>query len=256
MSSELIFDMADRHTAVVTLNRPERGNAVNGTLRDLLNECWAEIRERVDIRSVVLTGAGERFFTTGLDLEWNLDRGQDPATDPHWPDIVNVWKPIVLAVNGICGGGGNHFMYQSDFSIGSTNAEFFEPHVSVGFIPVREALGLATRMPFGAAVRMAMMGTAERVGAEDALRLGLITEIVEPDALIERTLEVCAKINKQSPAAVRATKEILHKARGLMYAGYDTVQWGASFREFVHRGPDFIEGQRAFLEKREPNWVC
>lgn len=252
--------------AVVTLNRPEAGNAVNGEMRDALNEIWREVESDDDVRVIVLTGAGARHFCTGADMKWQAQLSRDAEAvratmgnvgrTIQWPDIPRTMsKPVILAINGVVAGGGWHYVCQSDFAIAAEHAEFLEPHVSVGWVPVREMLGLATRAPFGEVMRMAMMGTAERMNAARAYQLGIVTELVPAERLLARTLEVAGAISKQAPLAVRAIKELMHRAYSLELAYPELLAHAELLRDVVHRGPDAKEGPRAFAEKRVPRWT-
>jgi enoyl-CoA hydratase/carnithine racemase len=267
MSEEAAAVMERRgHTAVVTLNRPGAGNAVNGELRDALNNIWQAVEDDESLNVVVLTGAGNRHFCTGADMKWQAQLSRDEEvvrrTGGHvgktvrWPDVPNtMWKPVVLAINGVVAGGGWHFVWQTDFAISVDDATFLEPHVSVGWVPVREMMGLATRAPFGVVMRMALMGTGERLSAQRAYELGIVTELVPQDRLIQRALEIAEKIGEQAPLAVRATKEAMHRAYGLEWAHAEPLAYANLLRDMVHRGPDTKEGPRAFAEKRKPRWT-
>ena len=172
-----------------------------------------------------------------------------------WGDIPeNFWKPVICAINGAVAGGGWHFIWQSDFSIAVEQATFLEPHVSIGWVPVREMMGLANRAPLSVVLRMAFMGSAERMPAQRAYELGIVTELVSPDRLIPRAVEIAEVIAQQAPLAVRAIKEVLHRAHELRFAQRDSFAYGDFMRRIVHRSEDFKEGPRSFAEKRKPVW--
>jgi enoyl-CoA hydratase/carnithine racemase len=260
--------LLERHgyTALVTLNRPESGNAMNGEMREALNAIWQEVASDNDVRAVIMTGAGTRHFCTGADMKWQAQiarqeregrgNGERVGRGVNWPDIPKtMWKPVFLAINGVMAGGGFHFLWQSDFAICSDNATFLEPHVSIGWVPVREMLGLATRAPISVVMRMALMGTSERLSAERAYQVGFVTEVVPQDQLLTRAFDIAEKIGAQAPLAVRAIKESMHRAYGLEWAHAEPLAHANTLRDIIHTSADTREGPRSFAEKRKPQWT-
>ncbi len=244
------------HIGYVTLNRPERGNASNWELVEDLDEIWSEIRRDEDVLGVILTGVGERHFCTGADqrtMGETFAAGAEPQANmaSHPWDL---WKPMIAAINGVVAGGGWFFVTGADFAICSENATFLEPHVSVGWIPVREMIGLSTRIALGPVMRMALSGTAERMDAQRAYQLGLVTEVVPLPRLIPRATEVMQGILKQSQSSVRCIKEVLFRARMEMYAFSQELEMGNALRQLHHTLGDREEGSRAFAEGRPPKW--
>jgi enoyl-CoA hydratase len=164
-----------------------------------------------------------------------------------------VWKPVITAVNGMCAGGGFHWVADADIVIASSNAQFFDPHVSVGQVAAFELIGLARRMPFEAVLRMALVGRHERMSAPRALALGMISEVVDPpERLREVAQDLAEKIARNSPAAMAATKRALWGAleQGLT----DACRAGADELVSMWGHPDQVEGPLAFAEKREAVW--
>lgn len=255
MTSSVLFDLTEG-VATVTLNRPENANAVDGSMRSELRDVWADVRRNDNVHGVVVTGAGERHFCTGRDMKWQVQRDLDSDGEAEpFADFYDIWKPIIVAVNGVCAGGGFHFIWQSDFAIAAESATFLEPHVSVSHVPNREMLGLAARMvPLSVLLRMAMMGKAERLNTQQALTYGIITEVVADDNLLGRAHELMGVILSQSAEAVQTTKKILHSAFGLEYAHKDTLLLTSSLSRHVNRGQNAKEGARAFTEKRVAQW--
>ncbi|MBI2305334.1 MAG: enoyl-CoA hydratase/isomerase family protein [Chloroflexi bacterium] len=258
MAYETIIYEKKNRIAYVTLNRPQRGNSFNSVLCQEQAEVFEDIKNDDNIWGIILTGAGDRFFSTGIDQREAADspefraRGVNPANFADRPD--GLWKPYIVAINGMCCGGGVHYIWQSDIAIAAEHATFFDPHVTRGWVPVREMLGMATRMPFGVAMRMAIMGTSERIDAKRALELGLVTELVPYERLIPRATEIMEQILEQSPLAVRAIIETMHRGMGLEYHYRMEKEMGELIRQPTQNTEDRKEGSRAFAEKRKPVW--
>lgn len=212
------------HVAVVTLNRPERHNSFNEVMQRELRDVWQSIRTNDDVRSVVLTAAGPKAFCTGID------RGEIPTTeesfyfDPYTyddpgqligPRSQELWKPVIAAVNGIACGGAFYLLGESDVIIASENATFFDPHVTYGMPAVFEPVLMMPRMPFGDLMRMTLTGASERIGAETALRLGLVSEVVPAEELFDAAFSLAEIIASHSPDAVQASLRTVWAARDL-----------------------------------------
>jgi enoyl-CoA hydratase/carnithine racemase len=219
------IDYSERDgVATVVLDRPEVYNAFNETMKAELREVWQSIRRNPEVRAVVLTGAGEKAFCTGIDRsEVPAEEGEydfDPYTydDPGrdiGPRSQNLWKPVIAAVNGIACGGAFYLLGECDFIIASDNATFFDPHVSYGMPAVFEPTLMLARMPFGEAMRMSLAGADERIGADRAEAIGLVTEVVPLADLADTALEIARSIASRPPAAVQATLRTLWAARDL-----------------------------------------
>jgi E-phenylitaconyl-CoA hydratase len=254
MSSAVLFDIADG-IGTITLNRPESANAVDGTMRSELKEIWRQVKRDDQIRGVVITGAGKRHFCTGRDMKWQVSKDEAEQGVEPFADFYDVWKPVIAAVNGVCAGGGFHFIWQSDFAIASDTSEYLEPHASVSRVPNREMLGLAARMvPLSVLLRMAMLGKTERISADQALMWGIVTELVPSDQLLGRAQELMATILRQSPEAVECAKRILQMSFGLEYAHKREAEFGSSLARRVNHSRNADEGARAFSEKRTARW--
>jgi enoyl-CoA hydratase/carnithine racemase len=164
-----------------------------------------------------------------------------------------VWKPVITAVNGICAGGGFHWVADADIVIAASDAQFFDPHVSIGQVVAIEAIGLIRKMPVEAVMRMALVGRYERMAAERAYELGMISQIVDPpEQLREAAQELAERIARNSPAAMAATKRALWGA--LEHGLTDACRAGAAELVSMWGHPDQEEGPRAFAEKRDARW--
>jgi enoyl-CoA hydratase len=243
-------------------NRPAQLNAMNGAMRDEFADAWTELDRDPAVRVIVHTGEG-RAFQTGVDVTELATDGQGMERyresveqfDFHFTAWhQHVWKPVITAVNGICAGGGFHWVADADIVIAASDAQFFDPHVSVGQVVAIEAIGLIRKMPVEAVMRMAFMGKYERLSAERARELGMLSEVVDPpERLRERAQELAETIAKNSPAAMAATKKALWGALELGLT--DACRAGSQHLAALWGHPDQEEGPRAFAEKREPNWA-
>jgi len=157
-------------------------------------------------------------------------------------------------VNGLCCGAGLDLLTPGDVAVASERAEFFVPHVSIGLVSGRESVRLARILPTGIALRMALMGKHERMSAQRAYELGLISEVVPHDDLPRRAREIAATINRNAPLAVRGTRLAIR--RGLDLPLHEAEIMAEAFRERVVRTDDAKEGPAAFMEKRDPDWKC
>ena len=243
-------------------NRPDRLNAMSAHMRDEFGQAWTELDADPDVRVIVHTGEG-RAFQTGVDVEeiasdgLGMQRYRQSVEDwdlhfTAWQQ--GVWKPVITAVNGICAGGAFHWVAEADIVIAASDAQFFDPHVSIGQVVAIEAIGLARRIPFEAVMRMALLGRHERLSAQRAYELGMISQIVDPpEKLRDEAQTLAEKIAKNSPAAMRATKKALW---GALEAGLtDASRNGAKHLVSMWGHPDQEEGPRAFAEKRDPVWA-
>src|SRR4051812_45943706 len=258
------FLKIERHGAVGWLinNRPEQLNAMNATMRDEFAVAWKELDADPDVRVIVHTGEG-RAFQTGVDVTEiasdgiGMERYRESVENwtmrfTAWQN--QVWKPVITAVNGLCAGGAFHWVAEADIVIAASDAQFFDPHVSVGQVVSIEAIALARKIPFESVMRMALVGRYERMSALRAYELGMISQIVDPpDKLREVAQELAETIAKNSPAAMRATKRALWGA--LEHGLTDGCRAGAQELVSMWGHPDQTEGPLAFAEKREPQWA-
>ena len=256
--------VVERHGPVGWLinNRPDQLNAMNAAMRDEFAVAWKELDADPEVRVIVHTGNG-RAFQTGVDVSELADDGV--GMERYRESVENfdlhftawhqqVWKPVITAVNGICAGGGFHWVADADIVIAASDAQFFDPHVSVGQVVAIEAIGLMRKMPAEAVMRMAFMGKNERMPAARARELGMISEVVDPpERLRDRAQELGETIAKNSPAAMAATKRALWAA--LEHGLTDACRVGAGHLVSMWGHPDQTEGPSAFAEKRDANWL-
>ena len=244
------------NVATITLNRPEAMNSIDPELRAALQDAWTEIDANDDIRVAVLTGAGDRAFCAGADLkrtmppkESHAQRTFGSSTRDHLLDGLDTDKPLIAAVNGFAVGGGMELALACDIRIASLNAQFGLAEVRQGSIP---GAGGTQTLPraIGRSAAMQMLLTGDRVDAQEALRIGLVTEVVEPDALLDRAREIATRIAQNAPLSVRAIKRLVVRGADVpLQTGIDMERfvWG-----LLRDTEDRIEGRVAFQEKRSP----
>ncbi|WP_280507608.1 enoyl-CoA hydratase/isomerase family protein [Nocardia flavorosea] len=266
MPFDTIGYAVDGHTATITLNRPDALNALSPHMITELRSAYDEAENDDKVWSLIVAGAG-RAFCTGADVKAIPGDGKVINERPYlstyeqWeapqegtPPFRTMTKPVLTAVNGVCCGAGLDWVTTGDIVIASDRASFFDPHVSIGLVAGREVVRLARVLPRTVALRMALMGKHERMSAQRAYELGMVTEVVEHDRLLERAQEIAAIVNSNAPLAVRGTR--LAIVKGLNVPLHEAEMLAESFRERVTRTEDALEGPKAFIEKRTPDWQC
>ena len=259
----ITYEVADR-VATITFNRPDRLNAINKQMIAELGQAYAVAEDDDEVWLLLVTGNG-RAFCVGADVGEIPEDGKGIAPEPflsryaHWEapqeataPFRTMAKPVITAVNGICCGAGLDLVTTGDIVICSDQATFFDPHVSIGIVSGRESVRFARTLPRTVALRMALMGKQERMGAQRAYELGMVSEVVPHDQLLERAREIAALVNRNAPLAVRGTRLAIIKTLDLpLHEGEILAE---AFRERVLHTDDALEGPRAFMEKRDPVW--
>jgi crotonobetainyl-CoA hydratase len=257
--AEPVLVEREGHVLVVTLNRPEARNAVNGPLTLGVGTALEEAEQDTEVRAVVLTGAGDVSFCAGADLK-AIYRGEslNPPGTEAWgfAGVVNhpISKPVVAAVNGAALGGGTELVLASDVAVAADTATFGLPEVRRGLIAAAGGLvRLPEQLPRKVALHMILTG--EPIDAAAALRWGLVNEVVPAGQVREVALALAQRIAANAPLAVQASKRVAQGIRdGAIPA--ETEAWAASNQEILTLmgSEDAIEGPMAFAEKREPRW--
>lgn len=204
--------------ALVTLDRPEKLNAIDLETADELGSLWRELRFDDTVRAVVLTGAGTRAFCTGIDRGVTVPQPSSPYSldDPLLrigPKANDLWKPVIAAVEGMACGGAFYLLGEAEFVVASREATFFDPHTTYGMVSAYEAIAMAQRMPFGEVARMSLMGTAERVSAERAYAVGLVSEVTDPGGAVAAALRAAGVIASYPTDAVQGTVRAVWSAK-------------------------------------------
>ena len=256
----VLFEAADG-IARITLNRPQQGNALNDAMRSLVAQAWAEVEGNDAVRVAIVSGAGDRHFCTGADVgrlererAGDIVENQRKAGPGGWSSRhYGVTKPVICAVNGIVNGAGLHFAVDADIVVGTRNATFMDTHVNVGQVGALENIGLAKRMPLGAALRITLMGRKYRLGAERAHQLGMLDELYDTrEEMLAAAAEMAGVIRDNSPSAVRRSKEAIWQSLELAYREALDNGWQLICDQRGHA--DAQEGVKAFVERRAPRW--
>jgi enoyl-CoA hydratase/carnithine racemase len=164
-----------------------------------------------------------------------------------------IWTPVIVAVNGLCVGAGLHFLCDADVIIASDNSTFLDTHAMVGQVAALEPIGLIPRIGLGAVLRMVVLGRAGRLTATDALRVGLVDEVIEADGLMTRAMELAFAVAEASPTTLVRSKQVIWESLERPMSEALQHGWEALLAHRNH--PDYEEGPLAFVEKRAPNWV-
>ena len=194
------------HVATVALDRPEKMNSFTEQMAGELAAVWARVRDDDDIRVAVLCANGDRAFCTGSmcprEPGGHTSRSSIRKIPGELlgPKAHRVWKPVIAALHGIVAGGAMYFVNECDFAICSETATFFDPHANAGIVSALEPMGmLALGVPYGEVMRWALLGSEERISAQTALRIGIVTEVVPDDQLRSRATELAGEIAARRP---------------------------------------------------------
>ncbi|MDB5448262.1 MAG: enoyl-CoA hydratase [Phenylobacterium sp.] len=223
----ILFEQGEDKVATVTINRPEAFNSFNQKMCLEFREVWERVRTDSSINAVVLRASPGRAFCPGVDVR---NRGDGPGVlmyedlfaqvDPGeylGPKANKLWKPVITAIHGMAAGGAFYWINESDLVIFSEDATFFDPHVTYGMVAALEPIGATRVIPLQQVLRMTLLGNDERIGAETALRISLVTEVVKLENLWARAHELAAKIASKPSIAtqgsVRAIWESLDVSR-------------------------------------------
>lgn len=261
----ILYDVSDR-IATITLNRPEVLNAISPLMARELKDAYAAAEADPDVWIIIVTAVG-RAFCTGADVsdipgtgkvvyeeEYLSTHEQWDAPQEATPPFRTMTKPVLAAIQGLCAGAGMDLLTTADIVIAADHVEFLDPHVSIGLVSAREAVRYSRALPINVAMRFALMGKQERLSAQRLYDLGLITELVPVEDLPARAREIAGMVNKNAPLAVRGTRMAIRK--GLSLPVYEAELLAETYRERVTRTEDALEGPKAFVEKRQPDWQC
>jgi enoyl-CoA hydratase len=240
------------HVEILTINRPEARNAINRATAIALGDALDACESDDDVWVVVLTGAGDKAFSAGMDLK-AFAAGEFPITDKGFGGITqrDFPKPLIAAANGAALAGGFEILISCDMVVAAEHARFGIPEASRGLIAGGGGLiRLPKRIPLAVAYEMAL--TAEPIDAHRAYELGLVNRVVPGEKVLDEAVALAERIAKNAPLAVRTSKYVMKKSRELS----EEQCWLLNTEAFgiIGRSSDAMEGAVAFAEKREPNW--
>src|SRR3984957_643061 len=251
MADELLRERRG-HVELLTINRPDARNAINLATATALDVALNEAEADDDVWVVVLTAAGDKASSAGMDLK-AFAAGEFPVTPHGFGGITQreFPKPLICAANGSALAGGFEIMISCDMVVAADHAKFGIPEAARGLIAGGGGLiRLAKRIPLAGAYEMAL--TAEPIDAQRAYELGLVNRVVPSEQVLDEAIALAERIAKNAPLAVRVSKDTMKKSRELS----EEESWSLNSESFgpIARSADAIEGAVAFAEKRPPNW--
>jgi crotonobetainyl-CoA hydratase len=247
------------NVVIITINRPEARNAVNAAVSTAVGDALADAQQHPDVRVVVITGAGDKSFCAGADLK-AISRRENIYHPDHseWGFAGYVRhfidKPTIAAVNGTALGGGTELALASDLVVAQESASFGLPEVKRGLIAAAGGVfRIAEQLP--RKVAMELLFTGEPMSAADALKWGLINQVVPDGTEVDAALELAERITVNAPLAVQASKRVAYGVDDGVITD-DEAGWSRTTREFptLLKSEDAKEGPLAFAEKRQPVW--
>jgi len=266
----ITYEEGDDGVAIVTLARPEVHNAFNSLMQRELKAVWRALRRHDSVRCVVLTGAGEKAFCTGIDRMEQMGGETDASTDPDvvgsgstpfmfndpgdnlGPKSCDLWKPVIGAVNGMACGGAFYMLGEVEFIVAAEHATFFDPHVTYGMTAAFEPIHMAGIMPFPEIMRISLLGNHERMSAARAHQIGMVSEVVPGEQLVARARSLAALIASQPALAVEGTVRAIWSTRSMPQR--EALRLGYAFVAMGTNQESLAEGQQAFASGRRVEW--
>jgi len=245
----------EKHIATITINRPERMNAMDAAHYEALSEAWVRVRDDPEVRVAIITGAGEKSFTAGADLK-SFVNAKPPLSElllTQKGQLLNrgleVWKPVVAAVNGFCIGGGVTLMLATDLRVCSEHATFSVAEVKRGVFPANGGTQrIAQQLPHAIAMELLLIGDA--IDASTALRWGLVNRVVPAAELMAAAQGYAERLARNAPLAVQSAKELAVRSRDVDLA--TGLRMEQLMLRLLQDSDDVAEGTQAFAEKRAP----
>ncbi len=250
------FSLSDG-VALITINRPERRNALDAEHYELLSQAWTMVRDNTAVRVAVITGAGDKAFCAGADIKSFVGRETDLAElwltqrDQLLNRGLEVWKPVIAAINGACVGGGMTLALATDIRVAAEGATFAVPEVKRGIVAANGGTQrIMQQLPY--AIAMEMLLTGDGIDAATALRWGLVNKVVPSSDLLASALDFARRIGANAPLALQAAKELAIRSRDMdLSSGLRMEQL---VNRILHRSDDTAAAKHAFAEKRQPEF--
>jgi len=255
MTYEILKLEVTNSIAIITISRPQAMNALNSRFFAEMDVLLSSLEKRNDIKVIIITGEG-KAFVAGADIAEMVDMNHEQGSafskvgQNTFRSIEKIEIPVIAAVNGFALGGGCELAMACDFRIASKAAKFGQPEVNLGLIPGYAATQRLPRL-VGLADALYLLLTADMLTADEALRIGLVQKVVEPEQLMQETIALANKIASKGPKAVKKIKKVVREGMLTDFCSgseLESKEFGSLF------GNEGAEGMRAFLEKRKPNW--
>jgi len=256
--SEFLKTTKNGQILEIVIDRP-KANALDAPCSHEMGEVFADFRDDPDLRVAILTGAGDKFFSGGWDLN-AVAEGEEYLGDfgeggfGGFPEMTDLLKPVICAINGLAVGAGFEMLLRADFVVAADHAEFMLPEVRIGVAPDVGTFMLPKLLPRQKALEILMTG--RRFGARELASFGLVNEVVPADQLMPRARAFAEDLCRAAPLSLAAVKEAVHLTENLTfeesYAALRSRSWPAFMK--MLESSDSQEGAKAFVEKREPEW--
>lgn len=243
--------------ATVTISRPDAMNALNTRFFNEMDHLVADLNQNDEVRAMIITGEG-KAFVAGADIAEMVNKDRDGGESfsrlgqNTFSSFGKMRIPVIAAVNGFALGGGLELAMGCDFRIANTKAKFGQPEVNLGLIPGYAGTQRLPRL-VGMGDALYLLMTADMIGAEDALRIGLVQKVVEPEELMDTVTKMAKNIASKGPQAIEKVKKVVRIGRE-MSRNYGEELEAEEFGSLFGEGKEGKEGMEAFLGKRKPNW--